>query len=375
MGIRLNGTKKYLTRLWSRRKISKSITDKLNSEEGMAGKDNKNALMGAFNEVVGIIEKARERAYRKVNEELILMYRDIGKYISEHAENAAYGDSFVDGLADFFAKNYPDLKGFNRRGLYRMKQFYELYKDDEKVSPLVTQLSWTHHLIIMSACKSAEERLFYMTLCIRERYSKRELQRQIDSGYYERYMLSQKPTTPAIAEAKRATGNVFLDTYTLDFLDLPESVSERDFSSAIVNNLKNFILEIGKDFTFIGQEYRVQVGNHDYFIDLLFFHRGLSCLVAFELKIGEFKPEYIGKMNLYLEALDRDVKKDNENPSVGVILCASKDDEVVEYALSRSLSPTLVSEYRLKLIDKKLLQRKLKEYVELAEISEKGDEE
>ena len=335
----------------------------------MGKKDTKNALTGAFNEVVGIIEKARERAYRKVNEELILMYRDVGKYISEHVESAAYGDSFVDGLADFFAKNYPDLKGFTRRGLYRMKQFYELYKDDEKVSPLVTQLSWTHHLIIMSACKSAEERLFYMTLCIGERYSKRELQRQIDSGYYERYMLSQKPTSPAIAEAKSATGNVFLDTYTLDFLDLPESVSERDFSSAIVNNLKNFILEIGKDFTFIGQEYRVQVGNHDYFIDLLFFHRGLSCLVAFELKIGEFKPEYVGKMNLYLEALDRDVKKDNENPSVGVILCASKDDEVVEYALSRSLSPTLVSEYRLKLIDKKLLQRKLKEYVEMAENS------
>ena len=341
----------------------------------MAEKDNKNALTGAFNEVVGIIEKARGRAYRKVNEELILMYRDIGKYISEHVESAAYGDSFVDGLADFFAKNYPDLKGFTRRGLYRMKQFYELYKDDEKVSPLVTQLSWTHHLILMSACKSAEERLFYMALCIKECYSKRELQRQIDSGYYERFMLSQKLTTPAITDAKRATGNVFLDTYTLDFLDLPESVSERDFSSAIVNNLKNFILEIGKDFTFIGQEYRVQVGNHDYFIDLLFFHRGLSCLVAFELKIGEFKPEYVGKMNLYLEALDRDVKKDNENPSVGVILCASKDDEVVEYALSRSLSPTLVSEYRLKLIDKKLLQRKLKEYVELAEISEKGDEE
>ena len=156
----------------------------------MTLKDDKNTLTGTFNEVVSIIEKARERAYRKVNEELILMYRDIGKYISEHVESAVYGDSFVDGLADFFAKNYPDLKGFTRRGLYRMKQFYELYKDDQKVSPLVTQLSWTHHLIIMSACKSAEERLFYMTLCIRERYSKRELQRQIDSGYYERYMLS-----------------------------------------------------------------------------------------------------------------------------------------------------------------------------------------
>lgn len=322
-----------------------------------------------YSEIVTIINNARERAYRKVNEELILMYRDIGKYISEHVESAAYGDSFVDGLADFFAKNYHDLKGFTRRGLYRMKQFYELYKDDEKVSTLLTQLSWSNHLKIMSSCKSAEERLFYMALCVKERYSARELARQIDSGYYERYMLSQKPTTPAIAEVKRATGNVFLDMYTLDFLDLPESVSERDFSSAIVNNLKNFILEIGKDFTFIGQEYRVQVGNHDYFIDLLFFHRGLSCLVAFELKIGEFKPEYVGKMNLYLEALDRDVKKANENPSVGVILCASKDDEVVEYALSRSLSPTLVSEYRLKLIDKKLLQRKLKEYVELAENS------
>ena len=157
----------------------------------MTLKDDKNTLTWTFNEVVSIIEKARERAYRKVNEELILMYRDIGKYISEHVESAVYGDSFVDGLADFFAKNYPDLKGFTRRGLYRMKQFYEFYKDDEKVSPLVTQLSWTHHLILMSACKSAEERLFYMALCIKERYSKRELQRQIDSGCYESYMLSQ----------------------------------------------------------------------------------------------------------------------------------------------------------------------------------------
>ena len=140
----------------------------------MTLKDDKNTLTGTFNEVVSIIEKARERAYRKVNEELILMYRDIGKYISEHVESAVYGDSFVDRLADFFAKNYPDLKGFTRRGLYRMKQFYEFYKDDEKVSPLVTQLSWTHHLILMSACKSAEERLFYMALCIKERYSKRD---------------------------------------------------------------------------------------------------------------------------------------------------------------------------------------------------------
>lgn len=323
-----------------------------------------------FGKVIDIIELAKERAYRKVNEELILMYWEIGEYISKQSVDVGYGDAFVQKLADFFAEHYPDLKGFTRRGLYRMKQFYELYRGEEKVSPLVTQLSWTNHLKIMSACKTMEERIFYMNLCIRDRLSKRELERQIDSGYYERYMLSQKPIAPAIDEARQATGNVFLDNYVLDFLDVPESVSERDLQKSIIRNLKSFILEIGKDFTFIGEEYRVQVGNHDYYIDLLFYHRGLSCLVAFELKIGEFKPEYVGKINLYLEALDREVKKDNENPSVGIILCASKDDEVVEFALSRSLSPTMVSEYTLKLIDKGLLQRKLKEYIELAEKQE-----
>lgn len=319
-----------------------------------------------FEKIVNIIESAKERAYRKVNEELILMYRDVGEYISKQSERTEYGDAFVQKLADFFEENYPDLKGFNRRGLYRMKQFYELYKDNEKVSTLLTQLSWSNHLKIMSACKNMEERIFYMNMCIKEKYSARELARQIDSGYYERYMLSQRPLTHAIDESKQSTGNIFLDNYVLDFLNLPAEVSEHDLQKSIIQNLKDFILEIGKDFTFIGEEYRVQVGNHDYYIDLLFYHRGLSCLVAFELKIGEFKPEYVGKINLYLEALDREVKKENENPSVGVILCASKDDEVVEFALSRSLSPTMVSEYNLKLIDKKLLQRKLKEYIELA---------
>ena len=287
------------------------------------------------------------------------MYRDIGEYISKQSKNSSYGDAFVQKLADFFSENYPELKGFNRRGLYRMKQFYELYQGEEKVSPLVTQLSWSNHLKIMSACKTMDERIFYMNMCIKERLSKRELERQIDSGYYERYMLSQNPQSLALETAKKATGNIFLDNYVLDFLDVPEPMSEHDLQKSIIRNLKDFILEIGKDFTFVGEEYRVQVGNHDFFIDLLFYHRGLSCLVAFELKIGEFKPEYVGQINLYLEALDREVKKENENPSVGIILCASKDDEVVEFALSRSLSPTMVAEYNLKLIDKKLLQKKL----------------
>ena len=323
-----------------------------------------------FQKVVNIIESAKERAYRKINEELITMYRDIGEYISKQSKNSSYGDAFVQKLADFFSENYPELKGFNRRGLYRMKQFYELYQGEEKVSPLVTQLSWSNHLKIMSACKTMDERIFYMNMCIKERLSKRELERQIDSGYYERYMLSQNPQSLALETAKKATGNIFLDNYVLDFLDVPDPMSEHDLQKSIIRNLKDFILEIGKDFTFVGEEYRVQVGNHDFFIDLLFYHRGLSCLVAFELKIGEFKPEYVGQINLYLEALDREVKKENENPSVGIILCASKDDEVVEFALSRSLSPTMVAEYNLKLIDKKLLQKKLKEYIELAKLTE-----
>ena len=277
------------------------------------------------------------------------MYRDIGEYISKQSENAEYGDAFVQKLADFFAENYPDLKGFNRRGLYRMKQFYELYKDNEEVSPLVTQLSWTNHRKIMSACKSMDERIFYMSMAaLKSVFPKENWNDRLTAVTTKDIRLSQKPLTPAIEESRRATGNVFLDNYVLDFLDVPETVSERDLQKSIIRNLKDFILEIGKDFTFIGEEYRVQVGKHDYYIDFAVLpHVGLSCLVAFELKIGEFKPEYVGKINLYLEALDREVKKENENPSVGVILCASKDDEVVEFALSRSLSPTMVSEYNL----------------------------
>ena len=339
----------------------------MNKEKATLQNINVDKNNNPFEEIITIVENSKDRAYRKVNEELILMYQEVGKYISKKTEEASYGSWFVDNVAEFFSTNYPELKGFNRRGLYRMKQFYELYKDDEKVSPLVTQLSWTNHLKIMSASKSQEERRFYIELAVKERYSKRELERQMDSGYYERFMLSNGNMLPAIQKAKQETHNLFLDKYVLEFLDAPKGGSEKDFQKSILENLKNFVLEIGKDFSFIGNEYRVQVGNHDYYIDLLFYHRGLSCLVAFELKIGEFKPEYIGKMNLYLEALDREVKKQTENPSVGVILCASKDDEVVEFALSRSLSPTMVSEYTLKLIDKNLLQKKLKEYTEIAE--------
>ena len=271
---------------------------------------------------------------------------------------------FIDEVAAYIAQSNQSLKGFNRRGPYRMRQFYETYKDDEFVTPLVTQISWTNHLLIMSGSKSAEERHFYMAPYAREHYSKRELERQIDSAYFERYMLSsQKPAPEGTSEDVRAS---FLDTYVLEFLDLPQQYSENNLRKAIIENLKQFILEFGIDFTFLGDEYCIQVGGQDFFIDLLFYNRALSCLVPIELKIGKFKPEHAGQINFYMEALDRDVKKPNENPSVGVILCAGKDDAVVEYALSRSMSPTLVSDYTLCLPNKKMLQDKLRELTELA---------
>ena len=312
-----------------------------------------------FSEIISIIETAKMRALKAVNTELITMYYEIGKYLSELCSNSKFGDKVINDVEMYISKNNPTIKGFNRRGLYRMKQFYELYKDDELVTPLVTQISWTNHLIIMSGCKTKEERLFYIKLCIKENYSKRELERQIDSAYYQRYLLSVNKPLPEVVP-NVVKGNI-LDTYVLEFLDLPEQYTENNLKKAIIGNLKSFILEFGKDFTFIGEEYRVQVGGQDFYIDLLFYNRALSCLVAIELKIGKFKPEHIGQLNFYLETLDRDVKKTNENPSVGVILCATKDDAVVEYALSRSMSPTMVAEYTLKLPDKKLLENKLRE--------------
>lgn len=284
-------------------------------------------LENTFIQVADIIEWARIKAYQKVNEELILMYQKVGKFLSGQSEKAEYGDAYVDALAEYIQSRFPGIKGFNRRGLYRMKQFYETYAGDEKVSSLLTQLSWSNHLKIMSGCKSAEEREFYMRLAIKEHYSFRQLERQMDSGYYERYMLSQNKLLPEVADSRQ---NIFLDSYVVEFLDLPDSFHESDFRRALVKGMRDFILELGKDFTFVGEEFPLQVGGEDFHIDLLFFHRTLRCLVAMELKIGKFKPEYVSKMDFYLEGLDRQIKKEDENPSVGLLLCASKNDEIVE---------------------------------------------
>jgi predicted nuclease of restriction endonuclease-like (RecB) superfamily len=326
----------------------------------------KNKIEKQFLEVVELIERARHQALKSATAEMLNLYWQLGEYISKKIEGAEWGLFVIDNLADYLQTRLPDLKGMKRRGLYRMKQFYETYKDATQLFPLLKELPWSCHLHILAKTKSIEEKEFYLRLAIKERYTVRELERQIDSGYYERYMLSDTKVSPPARKLYPNISSLFRDTYLVDFLNLPHSFSEKDLQKAITQNLKYFILEFGKDFAFVGEEYRLQVGNHDFFIDLLFFHRDLRCLVAFELKIDNFKPEHLGQLNFYLEALDRDIKKSHENPSVGVILCKSKDAEVVEYALSRNLSPALVAEYQSKLIDKKLLQHKLHELFQLS---------
>jgi predicted nuclease of restriction endonuclease-like (RecB) superfamily len=228
----------------------------------------------------------------------------------------------------------------------------------------LAKISWTHHLTIISRTKTDEEREFYINLCIKEKYTVKELDRQIDIGIFERFMIGNVTVPEKLKETYPDVVNVLRDKYVIEFAGLPDTHNENELKKSLIAKMKQFILELGKDFLFYDEEYRVQVGNSDFYIDLLFFHRGLQCLVAFELKAEKFKPEHLGQLNFYLEALDRDVKKPNENPSIGVLLCKDKDNEVVEYAMSRYVSPTMVSEYQTQLPDKKLLQQKLRELYE-----------
>ena len=324
-----------------------------------------------LNEIITIIQSHKDKAYRKINEELVLMYFEIGKYLSTKIKAEKWGSKTIESISNNLMKAYPNLKGFNRAGLYRMVQFYEEYRDNIIVSTLSRQISWSNNILILSSTKSIEEKEFYLRLCIKHNYSYRELNRQISSGYYERYLLSNgkalESLTPAVDEDDIPKSKI-LDNYSLEFLDLPKTYSEKDLRKSIVSNLKDFILEIGSDFSFIGEEYRIQVGMHDFYIDLLFYNRTYSCLVAFELKIGELKPEYISKMSFYLEALNRQEKKNNENQSVGIILCTSKDKTVVEYSVAQTNSNIAISTYETKLINKKLLENKIKEIREILNV-------
>jgi len=319
-----------------------------------------------FDVVLGLIDAARTRALAAVNTTLIDLYWSIGDYISRKIDAENWGKGTVNALAEYIHHRQPGMGGFSASNLWRMRQFFETYRDEPKLAPLVRELSWTHNLLIMSRCKRDEEREFYLRLCLRERWGKRELGRQLAGALFERTVLNPPKLAPAVRELHPDAATVFKDSYLVEFLDLPQDHSEDDLQKGLIENLKQFLIELGRDFCFVGSHYLLQVGRRDFALDLVFFNRALNCLVAFEIKIDEFQPEHLGKLEFYLEALDRDVKKSHEQPSIGVLLCATKDHEVVEYALSRSMSPALVAEYQTRLPDKTLLQAKLHEFYALA---------
>jgi predicted nuclease of restriction endonuclease-like (RecB) superfamily len=325
-----------------------------------------NAPQDDFDSVLKLIETARTRAVAAVNTTLIELYWSIGEFIQRKIADDGWGKGTVEDLAEHIRRKQPNVRGFSARNLWRMMQFFETYRNQPKLATLVRELSWSHNLAILSRSKRDEEREFYLRMATKERWSFRELQRQLSGALFERVVLSPPKLSTPLAELHPDAATTFKDSYLVEFLDLPAAHSEDDLQRALIANLRQFLLELGSDFTFVGEQYRLQVGGRDFFLDLLFFHRGLTCLVAFELKIEQFEPSDLGQLEFYLEALDRDVKKPHERPSIGVLLCATKDQEVVEYALSRTASPALVSEYQTCLPDKKLLQAKLQEFYEQA---------
>jgi predicted nuclease of restriction endonuclease-like (RecB) superfamily len=228
-----------------------------------------------FTDIIQLIKQSRSKAIAAVNTEMINLYWNIGQYIYNRIETAEWGKSIVKELADFLQKREPDLKGFSDANLWRMRQFYEIYKDTPKLAPLVREINWSNNLIIFSRCKTMEEREFYLSFSKRENYSKRELERQISSSLFERTMIGNSKLAPLVREIHPEVNNTFKDSYIFDFLNLPESYSENELQQGLIKQMKNFILELGKDFIFIDEEYKLQVGNSDFYIDILFYHRGL----------------------------------------------------------------------------------------------------
>jgi predicted nuclease of restriction endonuclease-like (RecB) superfamily len=320
-----------------------------------------------FAEILTLIDAAKARSLAAVNTGLIDLYWAIGKQISRKIADDGWGQGTVGALAEYIRGHEQDGRGFSRQNLWRMRQFYETYRDLPKLAPLVRELSWTHNLLIMSRSKRDEEREFYLRLAAREGWTKRQLERQLNGALFERTALSPIKLSPPLRELHPGADSVFKDSYLVEFLNLRRNHSENDLHSGLLENLKDFLIELGRDFCFVGSYYPIQVGGQDFELDLLFFHRGLACLVAIELKVDQFRPEHLGKLEFYLEALDRDVKKPHEKPSIGVLLCATKDEEVVEYAASRAMSPALIADYQTRLPDKKLLEAKLHEFYELAQ--------
>lgn len=364
-----------------------------------------------FDEVINIILQHQSRALRAVNEETLLMAWNVGGYVSHKLKSEEWGSKVVTQLSEYIRTKQPKLKGYSRSSIYNMVLFYEEYSSErflstasqylskEFVQPktaqinnpslsqtnqgttvfpmqivqprigqfpkLLTLTTLTNHIEILCRCKSSEERLFYILYAHKEHLVKRELQRSITNQTYTTLLGDKKNMSKGLLQTYPNAPVVFKDTLFVDFLGLPQKHSETKLKKGLIEHMKQFILELGKDFIFMDQEYNLNVGASTFKADLLFFHRGLQALVAVELKKTKFHPRDLGQLEFYLEALDRDVKRSNENPSIGILLCPDADKMVVEYAMSRSMSPTLITEYKRILIPQERMQEQLNEYCNL----------
>ncbi len=372
-----------------------------------------------FAEVVDIITQHRSKASRTVNEETLLTAWEIGKYVSTKLKSEEWGSKVVTLLSEYIRSQRPDIKGYSRSSIYNMVMFFEEYSSEaftatvekflnlEFVQPLVAQIeqnttakkentaivpttttqivqttsgqmpniltltTLSNHTEILCRCKRQEERLFYILYANKEHLKYKEIQRCITNNTYSSLLGSKSNMSKGLLEQYPNAPIMFKDTLFLDFLGLPKKHSESKLKNSLIEHMKQFILELGKDFIFMDQEYPLTVGASTYKADLLFFHRGLQALVAVELKKTKFHPRDLGQLEFYLEALDRDVKRSNENPSICIILCPESDKIVVEYAMSRSLSPTMIAEYKRILIPQERMQEQLNEFCQFFQTNKK----
>ncbi len=294
------------------------------------------------------IRSAQYEALKAVNKEMIALYWDIGRLIVQRLQGDSWGKSIVQNLAKDLQTEFPGMGGFSAPNLWRMRQFYETYVNDEKLAPMVREIGWSHNLTIMEKCKDTLEREFYIRMTRKYGWTKNVLIHHIENQSYEKTLLNQTNFTETVPEEARNQAKLAVkDEYTFSFLGLGEEYSERQLEQAILGKVDAFLREMGGMFAFVGSQYRLDVGDQEFFIDLLLYHRRLKCLVAVDLKVGRFIPEYVGKMQFYLAALDDLVRLEDENPSIGIILCKSKDKTIVEYALKDSDRPIGVATYRI----------------------------
>ena len=299
-------------------------------------------------EVKERIRSAQYAALKAVNKELVGLYWDIGKMIAERQKTEGWGKSVVQQLAADLQAEFPGVRGFSIQNLWYMRQFYLEYHNVPKLQPLVGEISWAKNLVIMARCKDPLEREFYIRMTRKFGWSKNVLIHQIENQSYEKSLLGQTNFDKALTPELRSQAKLAVkDEYTFDFLELGEEHGERELERALIARIEDFLRAMGGMFAFMGSQFRLEVDGKEYFIDLLLFHRRLRCLVAIELKIGEFQPEFVGKMQFYLAALDRLVREEGENPSIGIILCKEKNRTVVEYALHDARKPIGVATYRV----------------------------